>query len=323
MFHRRLLSPEAGPSLAQTGTRGRWRHNECQTIGWSAAVQGVDRQWPIYRATSEFALPEGARALSPTYRRTVTFEVSAEAYGRFMGRFSEPLAQGFADSAGVTSGQRALDVGCGPGALTDVLVRRLGPEQVSAVDPSHSFVAAARARFPDVDVQVAVAEGLPYADDTFDVTLAQLVVHFMIDPVAGLAEMARVTRPDGTVAACVWDLAGGTGPLSTFWAAVHDLDPDARDESGLPGARKGHLAELCAAAGLVDVEASVLTVHVPFATFDQWWQPYTGGVGPAGAYVARLDPEQRERLRDRCATRRPPAPFVVDASAWCVRARPA
>ena len=143
--------------------------------------------------------------------------------------------------------------GCGPGALTARLVARLGAGQVAAVDPSEPFVAAARSRLPGVDVRVAAAESLPFDDDAFDAVLAQLVVHFMADPVAGLAEMARVARPGGTVAACVWDHAGGTGPLTTFWRAVADLDPGAHDESGLAGAREGHLAELAAAAGLEDV----------------------------------------------------------------------
>ncbi len=249
----------------------------------------------------------------------MSFDVTADAYTRFMGRFSEPLAERFADAAGVSPGRRALDVGCGPGALTAVLVGRLGVDAVAAVDPSASFVAATGQRFPGIDVRDAPAERLPFADDTIDLALAQLVVHFMRDPVAGLAEMARVTRPGGVVAACVWDHAGGGGPLTAFWAAVNDLDPGARDESGLAGARAGHLAELSTAAGLRDVVSSRLTVSVPFATFDAWWEPYTLGVGPAGAYVAGLDAQRREALRSRCAEALPPAPFTLDASAWCVR----
>lgn len=239
-----------------------------------------------------------------------------------MGRFSEPLATKFAELAGVSDGQRALDVGCGPGALTAELVKRLSASAVRAIDPSPSFVAAARARLPGVDVRVGSAEQLPFADDEFDASLAQLVVHFMADPVAGLAEMARATRLGGVVAACVWDHAGGTGPLAAFWRAVHDLDPAAADESGLPGARAGHLAQLAEAAGLSDIDSSSLTVTVMFETFDDWWEPFTLGVGPGGQYVASLDPGQREALRARCAKLLPPAPFPVAGSAWCVRARP-
>src|SRR3954454_18582305 len=161
-----------------------------------------------------------------------------------MGRYSVLLTPQFADLAGVGPGQRVLDVGCGPGALTTELVERVGASNVAAVDPSESFVAAARERHPGVDVQEAPAETLPYADDVFDAALAQLVVHFMADPVQGLTEMARVTRAGGVVAACVWDHAGGRGPLSLFWDVAHRFDPGAADESDLAGAREGHLGEL-------------------------------------------------------------------------------
>ena len=251
----------------------------------------------------------------------MSFDVAAEAYGRFMGRYAEPLAEQFVDLVGVQAGQRALDVGCGPGAVTAVLVERLGPHAVTAIDPSPPFVEATRARLPGVEVQTGAAEQLPFGDHSFDVVLAQLVVHFMSDPVAGLREMARVTRPGGIVAASVWDHAGGAGPLATFWRAVRDVDPDAHDESGLAGAREGHLAELCVAAGLTRVESPSLTVKVACPTFDDWWEPYTLGVGPAGDYVARLDDAQRDDLRRRCAQALPPAPFEVSASAWCVVAR--
>jgi SAM-dependent methyltransferase len=252
----------------------------------------------------------------------MSFNVSADAYARFMGRFSEPLATLFVEYAGVRAGQRAVDVGCGPGALTAPLVDRLGADAVAAIDPSEPFVEAARERFPGVDVRVGDAEHLPFADDAFDLALAQLVVHFMPDPVAGLREMGRVTRPGGVVAACVWDHGGHGGPLSPFWAAVRETDPEADVESGLPGARQGHLAELFDAAGFKDIEDSVLTVTLPFATFDEWWEPYTLGVGPAGDLVAKLDAAGRQELYDRCAAQLPAAPFELSASAWAVRAHP-
>jgi ubiquinone/menaquinone biosynthesis C-methylase UbiE len=252
----------------------------------------------------------------------MTFDVSADAYTRYMGRFSEPLADQFVQLSDSRAGDRVLDVGCGPGALTAPLVQRLGAEAVSAIDPSTSFVEAARTRFPGVDVRAGVAEHLPYPDDTFDAALAQLVVHFMKDPVAGIREMARVVRPGGVVAACVWDHSGsGRGPLSTFFQAMRDIDPQASDEAALPGTREGHLAELFETAGSTDIEATSLTVKVAFATFNDWWEPFTLGVGPAGVYVSRLDDAARERLRHRCAELLPPAPFEVAATAWCVRAR--
>jgi ubiquinone/menaquinone biosynthesis C-methylase UbiE len=190
----------------------------------------------------------------------VSFEVAADAYDRFMGRYSVPLATHFVEFAHVLPGQRAIDVGCGPGAVTGELVTRLGAEVVAAVDPSEQFVAAVRERHPGVDVRRAFAEDLPFADNEFDVSLAQLVVHFMADPLAGLGEMVRVTRPDGLVVASVWDHAGGRSPISLFWAAAREIDPKV----------------------------------------DDWWEPFRLGVGPAGTYAAGLEPEQLAALKERC-----------------------
>jgi SAM-dependent methyltransferase len=251
----------------------------------------------------------------------VSFEVSADVYLLFMGRYSEPLATLFADLAGIRRGQRVLDVGCGPGALTAELVSRVGPESVSAVDPSASFAESARERLPGADVRHSAAERLPFPDATFDATLAQLVVHFMADPVQGLREMARVTRPGGTIAACVWDHAGGRGPLTAFWSAVHDLDPAAADESDLAGAREGDLDRLFAQAGLTGARVSTLTVRVRHASFDDWWQRFTLGVGPAGAYVAALPPDRRAELRGHCQHLLPEGPVEITATAWAVCAR--
>jgi len=249
----------------------------------------------------------------------VTFAVNAESYDRFMGRYSTLLAPKLADFAGVSAGQRVLDVGCGPGALTEELVDRLGPESVSAVDPSEPFVAAARERQPEVDVRRASAEQLPFRDGAFDAALAQLVVHFMSDPAAGVAEMKRVTREGGMVAACVWDHGGGHGPLSVYWRAARELEPDIEDESALVGTHEGDLRRLFDAAGLGQVEETALTVSVAHPTFDDWWEPYTLGVGPAGAHVDRLDPERREELRERCRALLPAPPFVLEARAWAAR----
>lgn len=249
----------------------------------------------------------------------MTFAVPADAYNRFMGRYSVPLAPKLAAFAGISGGQRVLDVGCGPGALTAELVLRLGADAVAAVDPSASFVAAVEERYPDVSVQRASAEQLPFTDGSFDAALAQLVVHFMADPVAGLREMARVTRPGGVVAACVWDHGGGQGPLSLFWETAHALDAAVEDESQLAGAREGHLQRLFGDAGLHDVEGTTLSVSAEHATFEDWWEAYTLGVGPAGAYVAGLDSEARERFRQACRERLPAAPFVTSAQAWAAR----
>lgn len=249
------------------------------------------------------------------------FAVPADAYDRFMGRYSEPLAREFADLASVGAGQRVLDVGCGPGALTGELVRRTGADAVAAVDPSESFVVAAAARHPGVDIRRAAAERLPFDDGTFDAALAQLVVHFMDDPVAGLREMARVTVAGGVVAACVWDHRGGGSPLHVFWEAARAVQADVEDESGLAGARQGHLTELFTEAGLHDVQERALSVTVEHPTFEEWWGPFLLGVGPAGACVAALDDERRDELRERCRAALPPAPFAVTATAWAAVGR--
>jgi len=249
----------------------------------------------------------------------VSFIVEAAQYDRFMGRYSVPLAPRFADLAAVDPGQRALDVGCGPGSLTGELVRRLGPGAVSAVDPSEPFVDAVRERHPGVSVQQASAEELPFEDRTFDAALAQLVVHFMADAVGGLREMARVTRETGVVAACVWDHAGGRGPLSVFWQAARDLDPTVDDESRLAGAHEGHLGQLFQAAGLREIEESALSVSVEHPTFEEWWEPFTLGVGPAGGHTAGLDAERQARLREGCRELLPAPPFTITALAWAAR----
>jgi hypothetical protein len=129
--------------------------------------------------------------------------------------------------------------------------------------------------------------------------------------------MARVTKPHGIVAACVWD--GSTGALGPFWDAVHEIDPETEDEAALAGARRGHLAELFDAAGLGAIESEPLTVDVVHPSFDEWWEPYTLGVGPAGDYVARLDHNGRQRLEETARARLPDGPFTVSATAWAAR----
>ena len=244
------------------------------------------------------------------------FEVTGAAYDRFMGRYSRSLAPQLADFAGVQAGQRVLDVGSGPGALTTELVARLGASAVAAVDPSATFVEALRERLPDVESARAPAEALPFGDGVFDAALAQLVVHFMSDPVAGLREMARVTRPGGVVAACVWDHAGERSPLAVFWRAARELDPDVRDESALAGAREGALAKLLREAGLTDVTVAEHEASFERANFEAWWEPFTLGVGPAGAYATSLAEDARAQLRERCRALLPDARPAV---AWAAR----
>jgi ubiquinone/menaquinone biosynthesis C-methylase UbiE len=251
----------------------------------------------------------------------MSFKVSVDDYDRFMGRYSRALAPGFVEFAGVEVGWRVLDVGCGSGTLTAELARRLEASSVWAVDPQEQFVAAVRSRLPGVRAQIAASEALPFEDRLFDAALAQLVVHFMADPVAGLREMARVVRRGGVVAACVWDQASRMGPLSLFWDAARELDPDVEDESRLAGTREGHLAELLEAAGLRELQSTSLAVQFEHATFEEWWEPFTLGVGPAGGYVSQLDSPRRARLRDACRARLPMGGIVIPGRAWAALGR--
>ena len=249
----------------------------------------------------------------------MTFEVPATAYDDFMGRYSVPLADVFADFARVPEGGRVLDVGCGTGALTRVLARRRGESEVAAVDPSASFVDAMSERFPWVDVRHGHAEELPYDDGVFAATLAQLVVHFMGDPLAGLREMKRVTRPGGVVAACVWDFAGGRAPQSRFFEALRGATGSADDESDRAGAGRGQLVALLEAADCSAVEEGELTIAKAFDGFDDWWEPYTLGVAPAGKQLAALDESARDSVRAAASALFPPGPFTMEVTAWAAR----
>jgi SAM-dependent methyltransferase len=246
----------------------------------------------------------------------VSFAVEADQYDRFMGRYSLHLAPQFVEYARLEPGQRAIDVGCGPGALTAELIKRLPSDAVWAVDPSERFLAAVSTRYPGVRVQRAAAEELPFEAGCFNAALAQLVVHFMADPVKGLSEMVRVTAAGGVVAACVWDHAGGQGPLGLFWEVARELDPEVEDESRLAGASEGHLGELFRAAGIHKVEETALRIDVEHPSFEDWWEPFLLGVGPAGSYVIGLDAQRQTRLRDACKERLTGEPFVLSALAW-------
>ena len=251
----------------------------------------------------------------------MTFDVPGEAYDRFMGRYSRPLAVRLADWLDVTQGQRAIDVGCGPGALTEQLVARLGADHVRAVDPSAPFVEACRQRFPGVDVRLGTAEALPFGDATVDVAAACLVVHFMADPVAGVREMRRVTRPDGLVGATVWDLAGARAPMWPLWEAVAELQPEHPGEKRLPGGSRESLVAILEEASLRDVESVEIAVTVTHPTFEEWWEPYLHGVGPAGDAVAALGPDGRQRLEDVLRRRLGEGPFDLTAVAYAARGR--
>jgi ubiquinone/menaquinone biosynthesis C-methylase UbiE len=238
----------------------------------------------------------------------------ADAYERFMGRYSRPLAHEFVRAAGVAAGQRVVDVGCGTGALTSVLAELVGPDHVAAADPSEPFVVKCRADVPGADVRVGPAEALPFADRIFDRALAQLVFHFVDDPAAAAREMMRVTRHGGTVAACVWDFTGGMTMVRAYWDSAREVDPNARDEIERFGGRPGQLAALWHEVGLRDVTDSSLAVSSRYEDFDELWQSLVGGAaGPVGAHVASLDEARREVLRGALRRRlgSPGGPFEL------------
>ncbi len=242
------------------------------------------------------------------------FNAPAEGYDRLIGRFLPTLAPALCEVADVRRGMRVLDVGCGPGGLTKELVRR--GLNVSAIDPSSPFVDACRQRNPDADVREGFAEQLPFADDSFDATISSLVVGFMSDPAAGIREMSRVTAPGGVVVACTWDRNDMTA-LARFGQAMAALDPSLDGDIKLAGDTKGELRDLFSAAGLADVIEGTLTAVGNYDNFADWWEPFTCGIGPHGAYLQSVDPEHREALRLRCreSFEQPDAPFTLTAVA--------
>jgi ubiquinone/menaquinone biosynthesis C-methylase UbiE len=244
-----------------------------------------------------------------------TFD-DAEAYDRFMGRYSVLFAPQLADFAGVAAGQHALDIGCGTGPLTAELARRLRPGTVAALDPSQQFVAAVRERYPDVAVRAGVGEELPFGDGTFDVAVSQLSIGFM-DRLAAFREMARVTREGGVVAFSDW-YPNRDNPLAPFWRSARALD-----RGGRAGRRRVRRfidsVDLFRQAGVRDVQLADLHATVEYARFEEWWLPMTEGVGPTATYVRQLDPHTRERLREHCRARLSDGPFAIAAISRAVR----
>ncbi|MBK6869836.1 MAG: methyltransferase domain-containing protein [Kineosporiaceae bacterium] len=252
--------------------------------------------------------PDGAR----------TFLTTGDAYDAFMGRYSVALATDFAESSGVTAGERALDVGCGPGALTAELVRRLGAESVASCDPSPPFVQVCATRNPGVPVRQGRAEELPYDDGSFEVALAQLVLHFVSDPSAAGAELIRVLRPGGRVAVCVWDFERGMQMLRAFWDAALALDANAPDELRVMRfGRAAELAEFLTGAGFTDVVEQELTVDSTYAGFDELWRGFLAGIGPAGSYCVALPETRQADLRAELFERvgSPSGAFTLQATA--------
>ncbi|MFJ1808113.1 MULTISPECIES: class I SAM-dependent methyltransferase [unclassified Streptomyces] len=261
------------------------------------------------------------------WERRETWAV-ADAYERYMGRWSRPAAKQFVSWLGCADGLRWLDVGCGTGALTAAIAARCRPTAVLALDRSAGFVASARGT-ADARVRRVTADALslPLRDGGCDVAVSGLVLNFFSSPGAAVTEAARVVRPGGLVAAYVWDYAEGMTLLRRFWDAAITVDASAAalDEGRrFPVCRPGPLRTLWTQAGLSDVKTAPVEVPTVFVGFEDLWEPFLGGQGPAPGYVTALAPPARNRLRDALRRALPPRPdgsIALTARAWAVQGR--
>ena len=255
--------------------------------------------------------------------------LDAEAYERYVGRWSRRAADVFVAWLGIAADASWVDVGCGTGALSGTIVRRTEPRRVLGVDPSPDFVAAARASVPDPAASFVVgrADALPLEAAEADAVVSGLVINFVPDVPAALIEARRVTRPGGTVAAYVWDYAGRMELMRRFWDAAVDLDPAARElDEGVrfPIAAPDRLAAAWINAGLSDVLVMAIDVPTRFADFDDFWRPFTVDIAPAPGYASRLPADRRDALRERLRATLPTGPEgTIDliARAWAIRGR--
>ncbi|WP_372875244.1 class I SAM-dependent methyltransferase [Pseudomonas sp.] len=248
-------------------------------------------------------------------------------YEQYVGRWSRQVAPRFLSWLNIPPGRRWLDVGCGTGALCAAITAHCSPSSVAGVDPSEGFIQAARADLAGrVTLHLGSATAIPLDDASVDVVVSGLALNFIPDQHAALLEMARVTGKSGTIGAYVWDYAGKMELMRFFWDAASELDPYAAklDEGArFPLCRREALATLFASTGLQQVEVAPIDIATPFADFDDYWQPFLGGQGPAPAYAMSLDETARARLRDRLRERLPTAAngsISLTARAWAVRA---
>jgi SAM-dependent methyltransferase len=254
---------------------------------------------------------------------------SGKAYEAYVGRWSRRVAAEFVAWLDVPPGRAWADVGCGTGALTATVLARAEPARVVGVDTSEAFLADARAQIidPRAEFHVGDARSLPLADGSVDAAISGLAVNFVPEPSEAVAELVRITAPGGLVAAYVWDYAEGMEMMRHFWNAAMSTDPDVSgvDEAlRFPLCRPGPLRDEWAGAGLTDVTVRAIEVPTVFAGFDDYWQPFLGGQGPAPSYVAGLSDERRADLREALRERLPAdsgGAIGLTARAWAVRGR--
>jgi len=251
----------------------------------------------------------------------------AEAYDQLMGRWSRQLAPALIDFACVKNGDRVIDIGCGTGSLSRALLDHGSTIQVVGVDSAAPFVEYCSKKLDRnrAVLRQADAHDLPFADASFDHCLSLFVVNFIPDALRGVREMLRITRPQGIVAAAVWDYGGAMEMLRTLWDAAAELDAAAEPlhERHMPYCRQGELSDLWVQGGFVDVDEMALDADVTFGTFEDYWAPFLAGIGPSGSYVAGLSADRQNMLRDRLSSELAPngehLPITLKARAWAVR----
>ena len=251
----------------------------------------------------------------------------ADAYERYVGRWSRRVAVDFVRRLDPQAGLRWLDVGCGTGALTSAVLAAADPAEVVGVDPSEGFLAHARNLLggPRALFEIGDAGALPFPDGRFDVVVSGLVLNFVADPAGAATELARVAAPGGTVAAYLWDYTDGMQMIRHFWDAAAALDPVAvgqAEGTRFPLCRPEPMRELWTGAGLGGVTVDAIEVTTAFRDFDDFWTPFLGGQGPAPEYLATLDDERRTALRDLLRDRLPvhaDGSITLSARAWAVR----
>jgi SAM-dependent methyltransferase len=248
-------------------------------------------------------------------------------YEQYVGRWSRRVAPEFLAWLDIPAGRRWLDVGCGTGALCAAILDRCAPSSVTGVEPSEGFLRTARQHLGGrAALHQGSATAIALQDASVDVVVSGLVLNFVPDQRAALAEMARVAGPGGTIAAYVWDYAGKMELMRRFWDAAVELDPEAAKlDEGVRFAlcRPEALAALFASAGLLGQQSTAIDVATDFADFDAYWQPFLGGQGPAPAYAVALDENRRARLRDRIRAGMPTradGSIALTARAWAIRA---